>query len=1320
MLILCAVSFYPLLFTDEIVNATDILTQRYFWNVFVKENLLADPCFRTWMPYVNAGTPFSGGLDVLFRPVYFLTLLVLPVHTGINYECVIYLFLAGFFMYFYMKELRLSTVSAFFAALFLMLSGQIVSLINAGHMNKLAAIVFTPLVFWMFERALRRQTLSAFLGASLALGIQFWQGHIQISYYTCLAVGIYYVIRIGILYLQEREFRQIRKLTAYALLMVIVFLLLSAVTFLPTISFARVSDRAQGVSYEFATSWSMPPEELISYLIPNFFGLRRLNYHEDEKIIPYWGRMPFTQTGHYLGLLPILFAILTLCFVRNKHVLTLTVLGGLVLILGMGKYIPTYKLLYAYMPGFDKFRVPQMILFLFAFALSGLAGFGIEWFLVDFSKKKEKRLRIVVLVLIAILLFSWLLLVLEPLVNSDLLTLFNQAFSRKGASQEIAQERLNSIFSGILLFNMVLGFSLFVLALRLNAKVRLRWVIGLLVLVFIFDMGLFNSKYIDTVSLETSHYARENNAIRYFKENPGLYRVLPTTESPEGYGPFNKFVAYQIFSVTGYEAVGVQYYNEFLGQLFMGSPLVDMLNIKYIILPREEEQPIKIGDKLGPYSVVMHSDALLLENPNYLPRAFPVHNVEVLTNKDDIFKTFYDPQFNPRETVILEEAPDVQPAENSSPSSTSEVEIEHYFNRKIEMSASMVSDGFLVLSERYYPGWKAYVNGQPTPIYKADYTLQAIFLPKGEHDILFSFQPTQFILGFSITLLTACFLAGVWLYRHTSLRTYGAVFQQNLSQTVARSASRSNSLKLLWGLLAVGLIVHTAQYLFNRSLYVDEISLALNILQRSFRELLQPLDYHQAAPIGFLWVERLMLSLFGEHEYALRFFPFASAILSIFLFARIAQSYLRRSAALFAVALFVMSEPLIFFSSTVKQYSCDVFFVLLLYVLAHSLQTSRVAWSTAAWIGFAGAIIIWFSHPAIFVLASIGVTLTSVAFIRRERHKLGPLLLATCCWALSFLGFYLFSLQQLGENEYLSTFWQGAFLKFPPGSFSDVIAPVTRIFQFTGYATGYSQAIFDSIQSHSLSRLFEYIRQLLTSSQTSPLSLIFPFLFLALSCTIVYILMFGSVIVGGISMSRRAPVALGLLSLPLCGVFAASALQKFPLGSRVLLFYVPMLLLMMGEGISVIWRKLFPRFPLLAVMFLIAIIGYPLSSAVHHLLNPRTDQEIRPVLRYVHDHAEPDDTLYIYYASEGAFKYYGRRFDLDGLALIQGIAARNDWEAYVNDLNQLHGKGRVWLVFSHVFGYEEKFFVQYLENNLGAKRIDMFRRPKAAAYLYDL
>ena len=121
--------------------------------------------------------------------------------------------------------------------------------------------------------------------------------------------------------------------------------------------------------------------------------------------------------------------------------------------------------------------------------------------------------------------------------------------------------------------------------------------------------------------------------------------------------------------------------------------------------------------------------------------------------------------------------------------------------------------------------------------------------------------------------------------------------------------------KLSWIIIGFGIAIRLVQYLYNRSLWADEAVLALNIVNRSYLELLQPLDYDQGAPIGFLWIEKLAIQLFGNNEYALRLFPLLSSILSIFIFYKLAKIFLRLEAVPIALAFFVSLNYLLYFAT---------------------------------------------------------------------------------------------------------------------------------------------------------------------------------------------------------------------------------------------------------------------------------------------------------------------------------------------------------------------------------------------------------------------
>jgi len=157
-----------------------------------------------------------------------------------------------------------------------------------------------------------------------------------------------------------------------------------------------------------------------------------------------------------------------------------------------------------------------------------------------------------------------------------------------------------------------------------------------------------------------------------------------------------------------------------------------------------------------------------------------------------------------------------------------------------------------------------------------------------------------------------------------------------------RIMKTAGSRRFLWTIIAFGILLRLAQYLFNRSLYLDEASISLNIIHRSFLGLLQPLDYDQGAPIGFLMVQKLLVVSFGGSEYVLRLFPLVCGVVSVFLFYRMAKDYVDPKAVMFTLGLFAISNRLIYYSSEVKQYSTDVVVVLLLYVMTIHLQSRKL------------------------------------------------------------------------------------------------------------------------------------------------------------------------------------------------------------------------------------------------------------------------------------------------------------------------------------------------------------------------------------------
>lgn len=484
-----------------------------------------------------------------------------------------------------------------------------------------------------------------------------------------------------------------------------------------------------------------------------------------------------------------------------------------------------------------------------------------------------------------------------------------------------------------------------------------------------------------------------------------------------------------------------------------------------------------------------------------------------------------------------------------------------------------------------------------------------------------------------------------------------------------------SSHRLPWVIIGLGLILRLVQYASNRSLWLDEALLALNIINRSFLELLQPLDYNQGAPIGFLMLEKLAVQAFGTSEYALRLFPLIAGILSLFLFYVVARRYITSTATPIALSLFAISGPLIYYSSEVKQYSTDVAIMLILYSVTIYVTSERIAASRIALFGVVGAIAIWFSHPSVFVLGGIGITLALFCIGKKDYERLARLSPAYLLWAVSFCVFYFVSLRSLSNNQALLNFWAAGFMPFPPSSISDVKWFSDTFFKMFNDPVGLSLKGIAAL----------------------------------------------TFLVGCVSMFAEKKERFALLLSPPLLVLLASALHKYPFRGRLLLFIVPSLLLFIAEGAKEIMDRTRNRLHVVGPLLLCLLFFHPLLSAAHDLIKPRDREAIKPVIRYVKEHKQTGELLYLYHASQYAFKYYsgdGSCYDID---CVMGIASPDNWRNYMEDLNKLRGKERVWILFSHVFrrrGDEQKFFINYLES-IGTK-LDLFEAPGAAVYLYDL
>lgn len=477
---------------------------------------------------------------------------------------------------------------------------------------------------------------------------------------------------------------------------------------------------------------------------------------------------------------------------------------------------------------------------------------------------------------------------------------------------------------------------------------------------------------------------------------------------------------------------------------------------------------------------------------------------------------------------------------------------------------------------------------------------------------------------------------------------------------------------IAFSLIALGIALQLAQYSTNRALRLDEAALALNLMDRSHIELLGPLDYDQNQPLLFLLILKTFLLLAGYSEYALRFIPLLSGMVSIPLLYLLARCVTRRDtgtdqpvsllssirnprwdAALIALAFYAICKHALFYSSDLRQYSTNllVVCVLYLYVLRPSVPVMPEKPSKQFMIGalVLGAIAVWVSIAAIFILGGIGATYLLYSLIHRNASMTKWSVLLCTVWVTSFFIQYAILDKNLDARDLkgeIMTFEQAAgTAPFPPTSVSDL----------KWYRTNLEKMMF------------------------FPIGLTYRGLGLF------------TILAGCIALWNRNRARFLMLTLPIAFALFASSLEKYPFKDRYILFLLPCLVILLGEGIAILFdekRKM--TYWIGSALFAILYVQ-PFAHGIGRIVEPHLTNEVKPLFQYVRDHWEDGDILYCSWGTSVPMKYYQDRYGFTEDMLItepqEPALQRRVAEYRAEFIPTIHAQGDpYWLLFEHDTG----------------------------------
>lgn len=809
---IASVIFVPYPFNPRFsVGGADTLSFEQLLQPFKELQFLPTrPIF--WHPNIFSGMPtvaIFGGVSA--SSLMDNTYTYLQLLFSARYDLVAF-FLSALFFFIFCRSLRMSVAASVVSALAYSFTTYNPILVSVGHLTKFQSISFYPAVaagtIFLLEGAILE-------GALLLLLFTFGVfSHQQITYYT-LITGIFITVYFLQKYIREKQIA----LAAKRASILIVTVAIGALAFLPPnlmlLDYNKQTLRGggldmgeqtttapqrSGLDIDYAFSWSYAKTESFTFIFPGVYGYgsRGMRFdeqssltklfqsdfgHTQEKAIEtadsfgpmmYWGDAPFVEGPIYLGVLVCLLALIAIVFTikTNKHVPWLLGLALLSLVMAWGKHLMWFnELLFNYLPFYNKFRVPSMILVVTQLAMCGLAGIGLDFILNHHTMFtwRSKALQKLGLIMGGTLLIGLILYVsldftnLSSQTQAAIRTLANEGKSM--SSNDLmkslnTQEHSNDLYSILNLVNMTNGdiktaYNIFNAIVEdrqravLNNVVVTFWYFlafaGLLLLLvykkikpLIFVLFIGGIVYLDLFFIGRKYLSKENyksaeaNARDLVKtpideiilqDKDPNFRVFDVTlTDPFGSNETSAFHK----SVGGYHAAKLSIYNDLIRYQLskFNMQVFNMLNTKYFI----QKDP-KTGEKV------------VIPNPDANGNCWFVSTI-TLVDDDRAEMKALDTNNSKTTAVVQKKYSDLLPKSIVPPQASDYIKQTYFSCDTIRYEYEIQTPRVAVFSEIFNPYWQAKdETGKELSIFKTNYVLRGLQLAPGKHTIEFVCYP---------------------------------------------------------------------------------------------------------------------------------------------------------------------------------------------------------------------------------------------------------------------------------------------------------------------------------------------------------------------------------------------------------------------------------------------------------------------------------------------------------------------------------------------------------------------------------------------------
>lgn len=767
----------PALVGKFLVNPnSDQYIAGYAFREFAATSLKQGHGFPLWNPYLFGGLPYIAAMHGdEFYPPSLLMRFLLPTDVAMTWEFILHVFLAGAFTYAFLRgALRLSFFPALVGGLAYMLGGNVAGLVSPGHDGKLYLAALLPLVLLLVHRLIVNGRAWAAGGLALAITFAILTPHPQLLQYLLLLAGGYALFaafgRAGVDDVRLERRTALGRLAVAASAVAVGFLG-SAVQYWPVLAYTPWSPRAGGKGFEHAISYSLPPEELVNTYVPEFSGILQ----------HYTGRNGIHLHSEYIGAAVLVLA--TIAFASRGYLrrqLWFWVGAFVIAVLwALGGYTPFFDIIYAVVPGTKFFRAPSTMLYIVSFCTALFAALGTQAALTQAVARKY--------------LFAWGAagVAVALLATSGALSDLSAAFTYRPEFAPLVDENRGALALGAWRALLMVGLTIGCLLLAAAGRVRLAG--AALAATVTFDLWSVERLYWQFSPPASQLYASDA-VIEYLQHIAQPGRVVPlatggaltgTRRDPyfggSGDGRAAGFMVHRVRSVVGYHGNELGRYEVLTGwdvgdyPRQVGNPNFRRLTNLQYLYSNSPEAPIPGMLRVaGPVRNAAGNMAYLYRFAEDNPLAW-VTPIAVKAPDDNVLATVLDPRFDVRRAALFDTSARVttQPVPGQLPAALDlTTHVTSYAPGAIDiaLSAPAPAGASLVVSENYYPGWTATVDGRPAAVGRADFVLTGVSLPAGARTVSLRFRSPRYetgllISGMAVALSLLAFGAGLVLER---------------------------------------------------------------------------------------------------------------------------------------------------------------------------------------------------------------------------------------------------------------------------------------------------------------------------------------------------------------------------------------------------------------------------------------------------------------------------------------------------------------------------------------------------------------------------